>query len=93
MLVGFNPSLSTPSVNRRTPNRTSFQSANPPRLDLNKLKQTPVLREHEVTMVGNFLGQGGEIALEIINELISKTKEGGSKALFLKLRKQYYNIA
>ena len=26
MLVGFNPSLSTPSVNRKNPDRTSFQN-------------------------------------------------------------------
>ena len=86
MLVSFNPSLSIPNVNRKNPDKTSFQQASTTILDTIASKKTIYAKEAE--MLGTYLTQGGKIARTLF-ETLSKKAYGGAKTMLKNLESEH----
>jgi len=70
MLVSFNPSLSIPNVNRKNPDKTSFQMLPEPLL--NNLFARKTIFTKEVDMLRLHLGDRGTITTTVLESLIKK---------------------
>ena len=87
MLVSFNPSLITPSVNKKTPNRTSFQKLTLPQ-DLIRHTQSATDAERLAT---RFKTEKLKITQAQVEQMI-ELAEGGAKGVLRDLSQRFKGI-
>lgn len=78
MLVSFNPSLITPSVNRKNPDRTSFQRVSSAVVE--GLVNKPSVTSSDAERLGTFLAQGGKVTRTQLEKFFEKAR-GAAKGI------------